>query len=714
MYTINHLLDFSSVKKLPVIHQSEAAECGLACLVMVASFYGHKIDLSVARARFNISMKGLTLMALVDIAEKMELQARPVRAEIEALNSFRGPVILHWDLSHFVVLKKIDKNKVVIHDPSKGKVIMTLVEFSKHFTGVVLELTPSQNFKKIKQINPVKITDFWGRIQGLKRNLIQILILSALLQVFVITGPLMQQLVVDDAITKQDTDLLLVLVFGFLFIGLFQTIVSYIRSRMVLTLTNTLSFQMTANLFRHLIRLPLSYFEKRNIGHITTRFGSIGPIQSLISSGVISVILDGFMAIATLAMALTYSVELTLIMIGFICIGFIMQLVVFPYQKKCEEKIIEMSAKEQSIFLENIKTATTIKIFGQETVRENIWLNRKADNLNASITLANFNIKYGTLASIFGIFQSVFVMYISAGYVISGVFSLGMLFAFQSYSGQFSSRVAGIFSQYMSYRMLSLHLERLADIVHQDLEVDNSNKKIKNLNANDFRGKISFVDVRFRYGDNEPWVLDGINLTIYPGEMLAIKGPSGEGKSTLLKLMLGLLKPTEGKIFVDDIELANLNTASYRKAIGVVMQDDKLLSGSIADNICFYDTSIDFAKVEFSAKMACLHKDIQRNPMGYNTLVGEMGTTLSGGQKQRLFFARALYRDPKVLFLDEGTANLDAETEDQIAQTIRNMHITRIVIAHRPALINLADRIIEIKSGKASEVSSNKFIGAIA
>jgi ATP-binding cassette, subfamily B, bacterial CvaB/MchF/RaxB len=706
MNTINHLLNFTKKNKLPMIHQSEAAECGLACLVMIAHYYGHKMDLATARLRFNVSLKGMTLASMVNAAEKIELQARPLRVELSALTKLQLPVILHWDLSHFVVLKEITGTRVIIHDPAKGKLTLTIRELSDRFTGVALELTPSKQFKQLEEIVPVKISDFWGRIHGLKRTLVQVLILSGVLQIFVVVGPLMQQLVVDDAITKQDSDLLLVLVLGGILIGLFQVTVSYVRSKIVLNFTNTLNFQMTANLFRHLIRLPLSFFEKRNIGNITTRFGSLTPIQNMISSGAVAIVLDGVMALVTLAMALVYSGTLTLILIGFLLVGFLGQLIAFPYQKKCSQEIIETSAKEQSVFIENIQTATTIKIFGQETARENIWLNRKADNLNASIGLANFNILAGTIGSVFFLSQTALITFLGASYVIDGKFTLGMLFAYQSYAMMFSSRISAIFSQFISFQMLDLHLQRLADVMHAQVEVENE-AHMTEVNEDNFRGKVSLINVKFRYGDDQPWILDGVNLTIYPDQMIAIKGASGCGKSTLLKIMLGLLRPTEGQVLIDDIELSTLNPVSYRKLIGVVMQDDRLLSGSISDNISFYDSNVNHQKIKDCAKLACLHEDIKKNPMGYNTLVGERGSTLSGGQKQRLFLARAMYRSPKMLFLDEGTANLDTSTEDEIVRTIKSLNMTRVVIAHRPALLNHADNLFELKSGRIFDVSES-------
>lgn len=707
MKPISDLLKFSSREDIPLIYQSEAAECGLACLLMVAQSYGYKMDLSAARNKFNLSLKGLTLRSLVSIADKMNLQARPIRVELEHLDKIKTPAILHWNLSHFVVLSKFNGKKAVIHDPAKGIVELTLPELSNHFTGVALDLTPNPEFIKVEEVKPVKITDFWTRAHGLKRGLLQIIFLSAFLQLFVAIGPLLQQLVIDDAITKQDSDFLLVLIFGVSLIGLFQTSVTYVRSKVILIITNTLSFQMTANLFRHLMRLPLSYFEKRNIGDITTRFSSIGPVQGIISAGISSAILDFAMAIATLTMALTYSVKLTLLALLFLLINFLIQLLTFPYQKKASEKIMEMSAKEQSIFLENIQAARTIKIFGQETARENIWLNRKADNLNASISLANFNINLTVFTSILGLLQIAATTYLGARYVMGGTFTLGMLIAFQSYSGQFSGKISSLISQFMTFRMLKLHLQRLADILHTEKEprFDGSSKELAEYT---FKGEIRLDKVRFRYADDEPWIIDGVDMTIRPGEMVALVGPSGGGKSTLLKLILGLLPPTEGTIYLDGVDIQHITPSSFRREMGVVMQDDKLLSGTIAENISFFSTEPDDLKIEGCAQKAYVHDDIVKNPMGYYTLVGDMGTTLSGGQKQRIFLARALYKDPKILFLDEGTANLDPMTEHKIVNLIKSLKITRLTIAHRPALIEAADAVYELKDKKITEIMIHK------
>lgn len=699
------LLNFSSKKRLPIIYQSEASECGLICALMIASYYGHKIDLISARGRFNVSSKGLNLKGLIEISSSLSLQARPIRAEISYLSKMNLPAILHWNLNHFVVLSKINSDYAIIHDPARGKLKVKISEFSDSFTGVALELHPTNNFEKKEIITTLRISDFWSRISGFKRNIFILFLLSFALQIFAVAAPLLQQIVVDDAITNKDNELLIVLCIGFFLVNCFQQLINFLRSKISLYFSNLLSFQLVANLTRHMLRLPITFFEKRTIGDITTRFSSLAPVESLLTSGLISVVLDIVMVIVALVMSLLYSPKLTLIAIFLVIIGFIIDLIVFPYRKSMEEKIIELSAKESTVFLENIRAAKSIKIFGQESNRLRIWLDRKADLSNSSIDLANFEINFGFFISFFAALSSVVIMYISAQLVIEGNFTIGMLFAFQSYSGQLSSRLTSLVSFFFSLRMLNLHLTRLSDIAHHEPEDRNdlieSNERFSKENIS----SIQLDNISFRYSDSEPWIFKNVHLEIKSGEMVAFIGPSGEGKSTLLKLILGLLKPTEGSILINGIDLNKINPSEYRNKLGVIMQDDSLLSGTIKENITFFDQSVNENSLLLASTTACIHEDIMRFPMGYNTLVGEMGSSLSGGQKQRIYFARALYHSPDVLMLDEGTANLDVPTELQIARSIENFNGIKIIVAHRPALIEASGRVFFVEKSQIIEIS---------
>lgn len=693
------------LKPDPIL-QSEAAECGLACIAMVCVAHRYKTNLSSLRRRFPVSLKGSTLKSLIDTADKVGLCARPLRTELEGLRTILLPAILHWDMNHFVVLVKANRNTMTFHDPARGLVRLNNCEISKHFSGVALELRPSKRFETKEDIKPVRLSDFWSRISGLKRSLIQAFILSVFLQFFALTTPLYQQMVVDDVITKQDSDFLVVLAVGFALLGIINIAIGYIRSLVMLHFSNGLNFQMRINLFRHLLRLPSEFFEKRHIGDITSRFGSLNPVGQLFTNGIIATILDSIMALSTLCLAFYYSVSLTSTVLVFLAIGFAIQWFTFPIIKQKNEEIIHLGAKENTNFLETIRAARAIKIYGQETAREAVWQNHSVDTLNANIGLAKFSLNLGVFTGIIALGQSIITLYLGANLVIDGAMTIGMLFAYQAYAGQFSGRINSLIAQLISFRMLKMHLTRLADIVHTEPElVGDINTTFVSSSHRKIEGKLSLNGISYRYGEHEPYVLNDLKIDIKAGEMIAISGASGAGKTTLFKILLGITQAQQGEFRIDDIPLKQIEPSHYRNALGVVMQEDQLLSGTIADNISFFDANIDMDQVQACAKQVCIDEEIIKSPMGYNSLVGDMGTTLSGGQKQRILLARALYRKPSILLLDEGTANLDIQTESKIAELIKSLSITRVVVAHRPKLIEISDRRFEIISGSLVELT---------
>lgn len=688
-------------RRLPVITASEAAECGLACLAMISRYHGHDVDLNGLRQRYALSLAGASLKSLMEIADQLGFSTRALRLELSALPKVRLPAILHWDLNHFVVLKAVGRKTVTIHDPAFGAKTLSTEEFSKHFTGVALELSRAESFEPMTARAPIKLSLLWSRMTGWWGALAQVLVLSVALQIAAFVAPLQMQLVIDEAIASVDRDLLTVIALGFGALVIIQSGVEALRSWALRVFGHLLSFQISGNLVRHLLRLPSDYFEKRHVGDIISRLGSVKPIQDAITQGVVSTVIDGLMACIAAVILFFYSTTLALIVIAAVAINLVLNLALFPRMKQRMEEEILAEAKEQTHLMETVRAATTLKLLGREAVRESGWRNLHAESTNASISVGKLQLSQVFIQSVVTGLQTVLVIYVAARLILDGQgFSVGMLFSFLAYRQTFTDRANALVNQMMQFRFLRLHLDRLADIVTTPSEAGDAPASLAEI-----KGHVRLKDVSFRYGATDPLVLEDVDLEIEPGDYIAIHGASGGGKSTLLKLLLGLNQPTEGMIELDGQRSTPERWRAWRSEVGVVAQDDRLLSGTLADNIAGFDPDLDMKLVVASAMAAQVHADIMRTPMQYLTLVGDMGSTLSGGQRQRVLLARALYRQPKILVLDEGTANLDEQNEELIADLIDQMSITRIVVAHRPALLRRAKRVFVVGGRKLTPVS---------
>jgi ATP-binding cassette subfamily B protein RaxB len=684
-------LDFGGGPRLPIRLQTEAAECGLACMAMIAGYHGYPSELSEMRRRMAVSLKGANLKDLVRMADRIGFAARPVRLELDELSLLKTPCILHWDLNHFVVLKKVGRDSVVIHDPAAGVREVPLGTVSKHFTGVALELASIGGYEPAKALPRVGLRSLLGRVVGLKASLFRLFLLALAIQVFSVIAPLFMQLVVDHALVTADGDLLLTLVLGFTLLMLLRTAVTAMRGWMVIGLGASLKVQGRSNLFSHLAGLPAAYFEARHLGDVMSRFGSQETILQAITTDMIESLLDGLFAMITLAIMFVFAPGLTaLVLAGAVSYALLRWMFYTPLRQSSMEAIV-WSARRDSHFLETLRGIKTIKLFNGQEGRRAHWLNLLVESVNRQLATQNLRLGFKVVNALVVGVLAIVIVWLGAKQVLLGQMTIGTLLAFIAYKDQFLDRVSNLIDKAVDLVMLRLHAERLADIA---LTPPEPHEQVFESGKPHAPVGIEVRNLRFRYGENEPWVLDGLNFRIAPGETVAIVGASGCGKTTLFKILASLLAPTQGEFLINGEPLAHIGIARWRSMIGVVMQDDQLFAGSIADNISFFADRPDNARIEHCARQAAVHEDILAMPMGYGTLIGDMGTVLSGGQKQRVLIARALYRQPGLLLLDEATSNLDVGNEKAVSAAIRATNVTRIIVAHRPETIRSAERVI--------------------
>ena len=694
-------LGFFSRSRVRLVRQTEVAECGLASLTMIANYHGLDVDLGTMRRRFAPSLRGAALRTLIGLADRIGLTPRAVKLPLEELGNLHMPAVLHWDMNHYVVIEQVKAGKALIHNPEGSSKWMPMDEVSHHFTGVALELRPSDNFETGSKRERLKLSHLSRNMSGLKRALLQVFVLSIVLQAYVLALPYYMQIAIDRALPEQNLDLLAVLAVGFGIFALIQAGASILRSFVLLFAGSTLGYTLSSNIARRLFRLPVDWFEKRHTGDILSRFQSIAPIRQLLTEGAVAAVLDGMLAILTLVVMFFYSTTLAFIAIAAFALYGVVRAISFSMQKEAQEASIIAGGKEQTTLIESLRGITTLRLFGRETLRHALWQTKLTDAVNANVRLARIGIWQQTGNALIFALENIITVYLAVSFVIEGAgFSVGMVFAYMSYKTQFIQKSAALIDQFIAFRMLSLHLERLSDIALT--EEDRSFEESPDLDT-PLKGGLELKNVFYRYSPSDPMVLDGVDLKIEPGEHVAITGPSGGGKSTMMKIMLGLVDPDSGEVLVDGMPLKRFGHRSYYTQIAAVLQEDTLFAGSLSDNIALFDEKVDQQRVMAAAHAASIHADIAAMPMQYETLVGDMGSTLSGGQKQRVLLARALYRQPKILLMDEGTAHLDTVHEQAVNAAIAGMGITRIIIAHRKETIESADRIVVVHGGKVHQ-----------
>jgi ATP-binding cassette subfamily B protein RaxB len=680
-------------RRVPMILQSEAPECGIACVAMIASYHGLRTDLSAMRMRLAPSMKGVTLQHIAAIADTLKMSFRGVQAPLTALGKLRLPAILHWDMNHFVVLTRADGKHFTVLDPARGKRVLVVDEISRHYTGVAAELAPANGFAPRDEREKVSVRQLFGSAQGLQGAIAQVLILSVALEVFAIASPFFVQIVVDRVVVGRDEDLLTVLGVGFGLLAVMQVAVSAVRGWLGVYLSTMLNVRLLDALFGQLLRLPLSWFEKRHIGDIVSRFRSVDAIQRTLSVTFLETVVDGGMVVLTLGVMLWYSVVLAAVVLAAALAYGATRWIFYGAQRRALDEQLVHEGKAATHFIETLRGMMAIKLNLREPERRSAYQNLVIDQTNANVLVQHLGI-FNRAANglIFGL-ENVAVIWLAANLVVAGRFSVGMLFGFLAFKLLFLTRVNNLVDKGVEFRMLDLHAERIADIALAPVE----QVRTPTAPASDAPLSLSARGLGYAYGV-EGFAFRNVDFSVKPGEMVAIVGPSGAGKTTMVKVLIGLLDRSEGVLEANGRDVRDWDVAAYRARLGVVMQDDLLFIGSIEDNISFFDPQHQPARVRAAAAIAGLDADIMAMPMQYNTIVGSLGVALSGGQKQRVLLARALYRKPQVLFLDEAFDQLDLAREQEISERLRRLGIAIVIVSHRPDTVRSVDRVIRLEA----------------
>ncbi|EMW7112538.1 TPA: peptidase domain-containing ABC transporter, partial [Escherichia coli] len=663
------------------------------CLAMICGHFGKNIDLIYLRRKFNLSARGATLAGINGIAEQLGMATRALSLELDELRVLKTPCILHWDFSHFVVLVSVKRNRYVLHDPARGIRYISREEMSRYFTGVALEVWPGSEFQSETLQTRISLRSLINSIYGIKRTLAKIFCLSVVIEAINLLMPVGTQLVMDHAIPAGDRGLLTLISAALMFFILLKAATSTLRAWSSLVMSTLINVQWQSGLFDHLLRLPLAFFERRKLGDIQSRFDSLDTLRATFTTSVIGFIMDSIMVVGVFVMMLLYGGYLTWIVLCFTTIYIFIRLVTYGNYRQISEECLVREARAASYFMETLYGIATVKIQGMVGIRGAHWLNMKIDAINSGIKLTRMDLLFGGINTFVTACDQIVILWLGAGLVIDNQMTIGMFVAFSSFRGQFSERVASLTSFLLQLRIMSLHNERIADIALHEKE-----EKKPEIEIVAHMGPISLETngLSYRYDSQSAPIFSALSLSVAPGESVAITGASGAGKTTLMKVLCGLFEPDSGRVLINGIDIRQIGINNYHRMIACVMQDDRLFSGSIRENICGFAEEMDEEWMVECARASHIHDVIMNMPMGYETLIGELGEGLSGGQKQRIFIARALYRKPGILFMDEATSALDSESEHFVNVAIKNMNITRVIIAHRETTLRTVDRVISI------------------
>ena len=689
---------FQRQQQLSMVFQSEINECGLACLAMVSNYYGNMVELSSLRTLLGQTLTGASVNMLRRCARELKLTSRALKLELDELKQLERPAILHWDMDHFVVLQGVTRKYIQIHDPAVGIRRYTWSELDRHFSGIALELQPDQDFCADRNDNKLKLGDLLSPGQRLKTQVIQIAGLSLLIQFLILTSPLYLQLVIDQGVGKGDMDLIFGLALVFVLLVAMRVLLNYARAVLTMGCTNNLGFQLVSDTFNHLLRLSMNYFEKRELGDITSRFNALESIKQIVTQEMVTILIDGVFSIVTLLLLFFYSPLMATQVLFAVCLFAVLRLMTLSAERNRRQEVVVLNASQQSRFMENVRSIRTIKVNDLESDRVADWEQRYANYVNAGFQLGRFQEKIaGWQGLILGV-ENILTIYVGSLWVYQSQLTLGQFMSFILLKQHFINSVSALLPKLSELKLMQLELDRVADIRrHPASQARNSQSLIQHT----LEYPVEFCELTFAFTNQEQPLIDKLSVTVPQGNLCVITGPSGCGKTTLLKLLLGLETASSGHIQIGTQRLATPQSMPIQGAFSAVLHDEGLLSGDLAYNINLGVAPHDQERLNEACAKAGLTKIVESLQLGFATRIGELGNILSAGQVKRVLLARAFYRRPKLLVLDETLTHLGDKDTWHVLESIRSAGITAIITSHDHQIISQADQVISMPNDRA-------------